>query len=90
MTTDAGRFAAAAGRRRTTTALTPPVSPPRKFTVIFDGLAADTFDDTVLRLRRLRRQLGRRVDRSQVVRELLSLLAEDEALAAQVVDRLRD
>ncbi|MEP6464411.1 MAG: hypothetical protein ABJC62_13570 [Frankiaceae bacterium] len=86
MTTDAGRFAAAAGRRRSAAAA-PPVSPPRKYTVILDGQAADTFDETLLRLRR---QLGRRVDRSQVIRELLALVAEDEALGAQVVDRLRD
>lgn len=87
MTTDAGRFAAAAGRRRSPTAVAAPASPPRKYTVILDGHAADTFDETVLRLRR---QIGRRVDRSQVVRELLALLAEDPALADQIVDKLRE
>jgi len=87
VSTDAGRFAAAAGRRRSPATSPAPAAPSRKYTVILDGQAADTFNETLLRVRR---QLGRRVDRSQVVRELLALLAEDPALTGQIVDRLRE
>lgn len=62
-----------------------PVAAPRKYTVLLDAASADAFDQAVLALRR---RTGRRIDKSQVVRELLALLAEDEALLEQVAEQL--
>jgi hypothetical protein len=57
-----------------------------KYTVLLDDRLADAFDEKLLAVRR---QMGRKVDKSQVVRELLALLDEDSTLLAQVVDRLK-
>ena len=58
----------------------------RKYTVLLDDQVADAFDE---RLLAIRRQLGRKIDKSQVIRQLLTLLDEDPTLVAQVVDRLK-
>ena len=68
----------------------PPVAAPapaafRKYTVLLDAAAADTFDEAVLKLRR---RTGRRIDKSEIVRELVQLLDEDPALVEQLATRL--
>lgn len=80
----AAKFGAVATTPRTP-APAPPAMPTRKYTVLLDGTAADAFDETVLTLRR---RTGQRVDKSQVVRELVQLLSEDPTLVQQLADRL--
>jgi len=63
------------------------VEPVRKFTLrLYDERDADALDDW---LRAARRRLGRRIDASRLVRELLREVAEDPALTARIHDRLR-
>jgi hypothetical protein len=57
----------------------------RKYTVLFDNEAATSFDESVLKLRR---RTDKKVDKSQVVRELVILLDEDPSLLEQVASRL--
>lgn len=82
----ADAFAAAARRTRpqpSKPAATPPAQ--RKYTVLIDAELADDFDASLLQFRR---RAGRRVDKSEVIRELVSLFNEDPSLADQVADRL--
>lgn len=57
-----------------------------KFTVQLDRQHADDFDAVVLVARRA---LGRRVDKSEVVRALIRLLVEDATLRSGVHEQLR-
>lgn len=57
-----------------------------KFTLIFRRVEAEALDEFLLRARR---QLGRRVDKSQVVRALLDLAYTDPTLEQQLIDHLR-
>ena len=59
---------------------------PSKFTVLLDGQAAADFDGLALSARR---QLGRRVEKSELVRVLIALAADDPSLLGQIVDELR-
>lgn len=60
--------------------------PPSKFTVLLDPDAAIGFDQLALDIRRL---LGRRVSKGDLVRALIALAAADPALRAQLLDELR-
>ena len=82
----AARFGAVARQRATPPPATLPPAAARKYTVILDGQAAETFDAD---LTRVRRAAGRVVSKSDVVRELLAVLNEDPALLADVSQRLR-
>ena len=66
-----------------------PAAGPRlsKFTVKLDPGHAEDFDAIVLAARRA---LGRRVDKSEVVRVVIELLGSDLALRRQVHERLGD
>ena len=78
------RFAAVAATRATPTT-SGSADAVRKYTVLLtEPVAVDVDDD----IARLRRQLGRRVDKSAVIRALLDLLHEDDELFACVVDGL--
>ena len=84
-------FGVAATRRRgvrPTTALPPaPGSPDRrKYTVRIDAEPADRFEQAVLDLSL---SVGRRMDKSEAVRELMELMADDPAVAKKVADALR-
>lgn len=57
-----------------------------KFTVQLDRQHAEDFDAVVLAARRA---LGRRVDKSEVVRALIRLLVEDATLRSGVHEQLR-
>lgn len=56
-----------------------------KFTVIFSREDAEAFDEFLLGARR---HLGRRVDKSEVVRCLLQLAYDDPSLEQELLDRL--
>ncbi|MFN2496902.1 MAG: hypothetical protein ABR608_13485 [Pseudonocardiaceae bacterium] len=60
--------------------------PPSKFTVLLDPHAAVDFDQLALDIRRL---LGRRVSKGDLVRTLLALAAADPRLRDQLLDELR-
>lgn len=60
--------------------------PPSKFTVLLDPDAATDFDQLALDIRRL---LGRRVSKGDLVRALIALAAADPTLRAQLLDELR-
>lgn len=80
----AGRFGAVATRRTTPP---PPVQrAPRKYTIL---LAADVADDLDADVLGFQVAAGRRVDKSQVIRELVALLHEDPTVRGQVEERLR-
>jgi hypothetical protein len=82
----ADRFAAAAKRtRRPAPEPTPATAAQRKYTVLLDSELADDFDGSLLHFRR---QVGRRVDKSEVIRELVSLFNEDPTLVKEIADRL--
>ena len=70
---------------------TPPagkVDPVSRFTVRFyDQRQADDLD---LWLLTAKRQLGHKVDKARLVRELLRLIVEDPELTARLYTRLRD
>lgn len=57
-----------------------------KFTVIFSREEAEAFDEFLLGARR---RLGRRVDKSEVLRNLLELTYSDPSLEQQLLERLR-
>lgn len=59
---------------------------PSKFTVLLDQDQAADADSLQLTIRR---QLARRVDKSEIVRALLALAADDLTLRQQLVDELR-
>jgi hypothetical protein len=70
-------------------ALTPApaeASPPSKFTVLLESDAAAGFDQLALDIRRL---LGRRVSKGDLVRALIALAAADPTLRDQLLDELR-
>lgn len=81
----AAAFASAASRRTKPTATATPAGEQRKYTVLLDADLADSVDTALIRLRR---QVGRKVDRSAVVRELLVMLTDDPTLARSVAERL--
>ncbi len=62
------------------------VPPPSKFTVLLDPDAAADFDQLALDIRRL---LGRRVSKGNLVRALIALAAADPTLRDQLIDELR-
>lgn len=87
----AAAFGKAATRPRT--AQRPLAAPPapgvpdrRKYTVRIDSEAAERFERAVLSLTVA---VGRKLDKSEVMRELAELLADDPAVARQIADRLR-
>lgn len=82
----AARFGQVARQRTAPPAPVPaPAGSTRKYTVLLDAVIAADFDEDLLRLRR---GTGKRIDKSQVVRELVSLLHEDPGLMAEVTHRL--
>jgi hypothetical protein len=60
---------------------------PSKFTVLLDPDAAIGFDQLALDIRRL---LGRRVTKGDLVRALIALAATDLTLRDQLLSELRD
>jgi hypothetical protein len=58
----------------------------RKFTLIFRREEAEALDEFLLHARR---RLGRRVDKSEVVRSLLELTYTDPSLEEQLLEHLR-
>ncbi len=82
----AARFGQVAAQRTAPAGPTSvPVASTRTYTVLLDATIAADFDEDLLRLRR---GTGKRIDKSQVVRELVSLLHEDPALMAEITHRL--
>lgn len=61
--------------------------PPSKFTVLLDPDTTIGFDQLALDIRRL---LGRRVSKGDLVRALIALAAADPALRTQLLDELRN
>jgi hypothetical protein len=61
--------------------------PPSKFTVLLDPDAAIGFDQLALDIRRL---LGRRVTKGDLVRALIALAAADHTLRDQLLSELRE
>ena len=59
---------------------------PSKFTVLLDPDAAADFDQLAVDIRRL---LGRRVSKGDLVRALIALAAGDPTLRNQLIDELR-
>jgi hypothetical protein len=62
-------------------------SPPSKFTVLLDPDDAAGFDQLAVDIRRL---LGRRVSKGDLVRALIALVAADPTLRDQLLHQLRD
>jgi len=60
--------------------------PPSKFTVLLDPDAAADFDQLAVDIRRL---LGRRVSKGNLVRALIALAAADLTLRDRLLDELR-
>jgi hypothetical protein len=60
--------------------------PPSKFTVLLEPDAAADFDQLALDIRRL---LGRRVSKGNLVRALIALAAADPTFRDQLIDELR-
>jgi hypothetical protein len=60
--------------------------PPSKFTVLLDPDAAADFDQLAVDIRRL---LGRRVSKGDLVRALIALAAANPTLRDQLIDELR-
>jgi hypothetical protein len=58
----------------------------RKYTVRIDAGPADRFERAVLALTL---EVGRKLDKSEVMRELAEMLADDQTVAKMVADRLR-
>ncbi len=63
-----------------------PKPKPSKYTLLLDDADAAVFDGLALSARR---QLGRRVGKSDLVRVLVHLAADDSTLLTQVIDELR-
>ncbi|HEX6404697.1 MAG TPA: hypothetical protein VF003_16300 [Pseudonocardiaceae bacterium] len=64
----------------------PAEAPPSKFTVLLDPDAAIIFDQLAVDIRRL---LGRRVAKGDLVRALIALAAADLTLRDQLLNELR-
>lgn len=62
------------------------VPPPSKFTVLLEADAAADFDQLALDIRRL---LGRRASKGDLIRALIALAAADLTLRDQLLDELR-
>ncbi|HET9257475.1 MAG TPA: hypothetical protein VFO16_20055 [Pseudonocardiaceae bacterium] len=60
--------------------------PPSKFTVLLEPAAAADFDQLALDIRRL---LGRRVSKGDLVRALIALAVAEPTLRDQLIDELR-
>lgn len=56
-----------------------------KYTALLDDTTAVAFDELALMARR---RLGRRVDKSQLMRALILLAADDASLRDQVIDQI--
>jgi hypothetical protein len=61
-------------------------APPSKFTVLLESDAAADFDQLALDIRRL---LGRRVSKGNLVRALIALAAANPTLRDQLIEELR-
>ena len=61
-------------------------APPSKFTVLLEPDAAADFDQLALDIRRL---LGRRVSKGNLVRALIALAAANLTLRDQLIEELR-
>ncbi|MPZ64840.1 MAG: hypothetical protein GEU83_04755 [Pseudonocardiaceae bacterium] len=87
-TAPAGLTASAAAAAPSDGASTPTLAdaPPSKFTVLLDPEAAAGFDQLAVDIRRL---IGRRVSKGDLVRALIALAADDPALHHQVLAELR-
>lgn len=82
------RFGAAATNRSAPTPTPGSVGEKqRKYTLLLNSSVAADFDEDTLALSR---QVGRRVDKSEIVRALVDLLHTDEGVLAQVSRRLSD
>ncbi|MDQ3765713.1 MAG: hypothetical protein M3460_31220 [Actinomycetota bacterium] len=64
----------------------PEAPPPSKFTVLLEPNAAADFDELALDIRR---SLGRRVSKGDLVRALIALAAADHTLRDQLIGELR-
>ncbi|MCA1675637.1 MAG: hypothetical protein LC799_26815 [Actinobacteria bacterium] len=78
--------AVAAAADSTSTPTLAEAHPPSKFTVLLDPDTTIGFDQLALDIRRL---LGRRVSKGDLVRALIALAAADPTLRAQLLDELR-
>lgn len=58
-----------------------------KYTTLLDAATATAFDELALTARKA---LGRKVDKSTLVRELIMLAADDASLREQLIDQIRD
>lgn len=58
-----------------------------KYTALLDSDTAEAFDELALRARRIK---GRRVEKSEIVRALIMLAADDASLRDQVIGQLPD
>jgi hypothetical protein len=58
-----------------------------KYTALLDPETAEAFDELALRARRVK---GRRVEKSEIVRALIMLAADDASLRDQVIGQLPD
>jgi hypothetical protein len=77
---------ATAASNSASTPATTQTPPPSKFTVLLEPDAAADFDQLALDIRRL---LGRRVSKGNLVRALIALAAADPTLRDQLIDELR-
>ncbi len=88
-TTSSGSTASPTATAASNSASTPAPTeapPPSKFTVLLEPDAAADFDQLALDIRRL---LGRRVSKGNLVRALIALAAADLTLRDQLIDELR-
>jgi len=58
-----------------------------KYTALLDPATAEAFDELALRARRVK---GRRVEKSEIIRALITLAADDASLRDQVIGQLSD
>jgi len=58
-----------------------------KYTALLDPATAEAFDELALRARRVK---GRRVEKSEIMRVLITLAADDASLRDQVIGQLPD
>lgn len=88
--TGATAYGQAATRSRPTRPIAAPPAPGsadrRKYTVRIDTAAAERFERAVLTLST---EVGRKLDKSEVMRELAEALTEDSDLFKAIVSRLR-
>lgn len=81
----APKTAAATSTRSKPTPVEKPAEKPSKYTVLLSDSDALMWDELAVTLRR---DLGRRVDKSAIVRALVYLAAEDESLRLQLAETL--